>query len=199
MMLIVGLTGGIGSGKSTVATLFAKKGVPVLDADYIAREVTEKGRPALASMVSHFGNHILLPDGSLNREEMRRVIFDHPEERLWLEKLLHPLIRQTIHERIQAIEAPYCIIVIPLLFETEPLPFINRILVIDTPESLQISRAHQRDRTEPSDIAAIIATQVPRAHRIKHADDIIINDRELDHLIPQVEKLHQQYQRLGQS
>src|SRR3990167_4504947 len=132
-MLVIGLTGGIGSGKSTVADRFAEHGAPIIDTDIIAREVTEPNQPALEQIKSHFGAAIIATDGTLDRKKLRDYIFEHPHERLWLEKLLHPLILAQVKHLIQTTRsAPYCIVVIPLLAESKPFPFIHRILVVDT-------------------------------------------------------------------
>lgn len=183
-MLVIGLTGGIGSGKSTVATLFANHGVPIIDADIVAREVTEPHEPALKHITTHFGDHLLLKDGQLDRTALRNIIFEQPNERIWLENLLHPIIRQRIEQQINRVAAPYCIVIIPLLFETGPYPFLNRILVIDAPENDQIERAASRDESAQSQIASILKTQATREERLKGADDIIINQGPLTNLPP---------------
>jgi dephospho-CoA kinase len=197
-MLIIGLTGGIGSGKSTVARLFADKGIPVLDADIIARNLTQPGEPALVAIVEHFGIHVLHKDGNLNRAKLRDFIFQNPAERRWLEQLLHPLIRDKLSQELAGIsasgnKAPYCIIVIPLLLETEAYPFIDRILVVDAPEHLQIERVSIRDSTLAANAKAIVSTQLDRQERLKRADDVIINDSTQAALGPQVDKLHNEY------
>ena len=192
-MLVIGLTGGVGSGKTTVANLFAERGIPIIDADVIAREVTLPAEPGLKQIVEHFGQAILLQDGTLNRGKLREIIFTQANERQWLEKLLHPLIRQRIEQRLQAITAPYCIVVIPLLFEVKPYPFINRILVIDAPPHLQIERVTARDRLDPSQIECIMNAQTSRNKRLMGAQDVILNDGNIAGLEPQVQKLHEIY------
>lgn len=196
-MLVVGLTGGIGSGKTTVAELFANRGVPIIDADLIAREVTQQGTPAFSSIFKHFGQEILLENGALDRAKLRKMIFNDENQRHWLENLLHPLIFDKIKAQIQTISAPYCIAVIPLLLEVQPNSLIQRILVIDTPEHIQIERVALRDKTEKSHVEAILKTQANRAHRLSQAHDVIINDGVLADLIPQVEKLHKMYLEMG--
>lgn len=191
-MLIIGLTGGIGSGKSTVADLFARLKVPVIDADKIARDLTMPNKPAFKAIIDHFGNDIL-QDNQIDRRELRRIIFSTPKERLWLENLLHPLIREEIEKSIKQITAPYCIIVVPLLFEIKPYSFINRILVVDAPEALQISRINYRDKIDEAFIATILKTQVKRNYRLANAHDVIMNDCSLDHLETQVAVLHDKY------
>jgi dephospho-CoA kinase len=197
-MLIIGLTGGIGSGKSTVAELFAEKGIPILDADLIARELTRPGQAALQAIKNHFGADAFYKDGTLNRSALRTIVFNQPSERQWLEQLLHPLIRERItdeaaHLARSPFPPPYCIVVIPLLLETQSYPFINRILVVDAPEHLQLERIMSRDQASVEDAKAIIATQLEREKRLAHANDIILNEGGLTDLIPQVDKLHTQY------
>lgn len=197
-MLIVGLTGGIGSGKSTVARLFADKGIPVIDADIIARSLTDNGEPALAAIAEHFGVQVIMKDGSLDRAKLRDIIFQQPNERRWLEELLHPLIREKIHQQLAALsasntKAPYCIVVIPLLLETKSYPFIDRILVVDTPEEIQVVRVSMRDGALAANAKQIIEAQINRAERLKQADDVIINQKTLADLAPQVDRLHNQY------
>lgn len=196
-MLVVGLTGGIGSGKTTVGKLFERLGATVIDADQLSRNVTMPNRPALNQIVEHFGPTILQTDGSLDRTALRNIIFKNENERIWLEKLLHPLIRQEMKEKIQSVDSLYCIIIIPLLLETEPNPLIQRILVIDSPEPEQIKRTQTRDRSTPEEIKAIIDTQVKRAERLSVAHDVIINDGLLEDLVPQVERLHGFYSALA--
>jgi len=197
-MLIIGLTGGVGSGKSTVAKLFADKGIPVIDADLIARQTTQAGEPSLIAIVEHFGIHILLKDGNLDRAKLRSIIFQNPAERLWLEQLLHPLIREKITAQLALISAnnhpaPYCLIVIPLLLETDSYPFIDRILVVDVPEHLQVARVSMRDQTVASGAKAIVDAQIGREERLKKADDVIVNAGTVADLVPQIDKLHHQY------
>lgn len=192
-MLVVGLTGGIGSGKSTVATLFSAKGVPTIDADELARKITEPGEPALMKIVERVGSSILLPDGRLDRTMLRKLIFSNKILRMDLEHLLHPLIRAEMKLRIETLDAPYCIAIIPLLLETAPNPLIKRVLVVDTPEDLQISRTVARDKISHEDVKAILMTQTSRKKRLEIADDIIINDGNYEDLISQVDQLHTLY------
>ncbi|OGT38868.1 MAG: dephospho-CoA kinase [Gammaproteobacteria bacterium RIFCSPHIGHO2_12_FULL_38_14] len=196
-MLIIGLTGGIGSGKSTVAHLFAAKNVPIIDADIIARELTQKNEPAFLEIVLHFNKDILHEDGNLDRIKLRNIIFNQPKERLWLENLLHPLIQNEIVKQIKKISAPYCIVVIPLLLEVEPYEFIDRVLVIDTLEHLQIKRVRERNQMKESQIQAIMDSQVTRDYRRSKAHDLINNDGVLSDLIPQVDLLHEQYLKIS--
>lgn len=196
-MLVIGLTGGIGSGKSTVASLFAERGIAIIDADSIAKALTESDQPAFSTIVSHFKENVLSHHGKLNRAKLREIIFNHPDERHWLEKLLHPLIEKELKQQIKQIASPYCIAVIPLLIEVESYSFINRILIVDTKEYLQVERTMLRDKAEKNIIETIIQTQASREKRLAKAHDIIVNDGLLADLIPQVEKLHQFYLKIA--
>jgi dephospho-CoA kinase len=192
-MFVVALTGGIGSGKTSVANLFAKHGIPIIDADEIARELTELGQPAFLDIVDHFEEKILCFDGTLDRAKLREVIFKHPEERQWLEALLHPLISKEIEKRLASTHAPYSMIVIPLLVEVTPYSFINRVVVVDTPEHEQIKRVMERDNISEKQVEAILRTQAERDERLSIAHDVILNDGVLADLMPQVQKLHELY------
>jgi len=190
----VGLTGGIGSGKTTVANFFAQLGITVIDADVIAREVTEPGAPAYNPIVEHFGQDIVTAQGQLDRKKLRRIIFENNLAKVWLENLLHPLILRTMRERIDQVTSPYCIMVIPLLVETAfSIDFLDRICVVDAPEALRKQWAAQRDQTSPAEIEAVIAAQSARERRLALADDLIINNHDLAALETQIKKLHSQY------
>jgi dephospho-CoA kinase len=191
--LRVGLTGGIGSGKSTVSDLFAEMGVPVIDADCIAHEVVQKGKPAYAAIIGLFGNGIVDENGDLNRNYLRQLIFEDKEKRRQLESIIHPLVRNEIDLRSGKAGYPYCIISIPLLFESGRQNSVDRILVIDAPESLQLERASARDGARREDIMKIIDAQTDRRQRVEQADDIITNDRDLAKLRKQVTTLHNKY------
>lgn len=197
-MLIIGLTGGIGSGKTTVAKLFAERGVTVIDTDQLARDVTEPGRPALQSIAEKFGASILQANGSLNRTALRKIVFTDENKRLWLENLLHPLILDEMKKQANAAKSPYCIVVIPLLLETNLNHLINRILVIDTNEKEQIKRTQLRDNSTENEIKSIIATQATRVNRLSAAHDIIENNGSITDLTPQVDRLHGFYLALAQ-
>jgi dephospho-CoA kinase len=198
-MLVIGLTGGIGSGKSTVAGLFAAHGVPIIDTDLLAREVTEPGKPALVDISKHFGASILHQDGSLNRAKLRDCIFNNENERVWLEKRLHPLIISHAQEALTKIQSPYAIVVIPLLFESDPINFIDRVLVVDSSEDNQIQRTITRDNTNREAVMAILKSQLNREKRLDQAHDIIQNDGSLENIHAQVDKLHQIYLQLSQA
>lgn len=195
--MIVALTGSIGSGKSTVANYFAKLGIDVIDADQIAREVIQPNTPTFQEVVNHFGKKILDKDQHLNRTKLREIIFTHAEERDWLEKLLHPLITKVIQQRIQTSPSPYCIVVIPLLFEKGAHLKVNRVLVIDSSEELQKKRVQKRDKLTFSQVDAILKTQINRDARLNKADDIIHNEGSLDDLKLQVDQLHKKYLELA--
>ncbi|HEX5792014.1 MAG TPA: dephospho-CoA kinase [Rheinheimera sp.] len=190
---VVGLTGGIGCGKSTVTALFAQLGVQHVDADIVAREVVMPGTPCLQAITQYFGDEILLSGGELNRVKLRQHIFTDAASKTWLEQLLHPAIRQQILARLQALTSPYALLVAPLLLENKLNRYVQRVLVIDLPESLQLSRAMARDQADEQQIKAIMAAQLTRTERLKLADDIITNDSSISDLPPQVAALHQQY------
>lgn len=190
---ILGLTGGIGSGKSAAAQHFIDLGVHLVDADNAARWVVEPGRPALAKIVEHFGAHVLQANGELDRSALRGLIFQDPEQRRWLETLLHPLIGQEIISYLARAESPYAILVSPLLVESGQYRMTQRVLVIDAPEQLQIQRTMQRDSTSEEQVQAILKAQASREQRLSHADDVLINDRDPAWLKSEVERLHHFY------
>ncbi len=191
--LIIGLTGGIGSGKSAATQIFQAMGIDVVDADLMARMVVEPGSPALQSIAEHFGQQILKPDGSLDRAALRQRIFAAPAERQWLENLLHPLIRKEIAQRLHKADSAYAILSSPLLLETGQDALTDRVLLIDAPEARQIERTCQRDGTSPEDVTAIMATQWTRSQRQERADDVILNDGDLHQLELKVRAMHQTY------
>ena len=191
--LIVGLTGGIGSGKSEACRLFAARGIVIIDADNIARDVVLPGRTALHDISLHFGEEILTTSGELDRRKLRDIIFSNPHEKKWLENLLHPIINLEIRNQLANAESPYVILASPLLLETRQFELTDRILVIDASEQLQIERASTRDRNDTAQIKAIMNTQLSRQERCAKADDIIQNHGNLDELDEQIEKLHQRY------
>ena len=190
---ILGLTGGIGSGKSAAAEHFAALGVHVVDADQAARWVVEPGRPALSKITEHFGEHVLQADGQLNRGALRALIFSEPEQRRWLEALLHPLIREEITHNLAQAQSPYAILVSPLLIESGQYTTTQRVLVIDVPQALQIQRTLKRDNTSEEQVHAILKVQASREDRLRHADDVLTNDRDLEALKTEVERLHHFY------
>ena len=205
-MNIVGLTGGIGSGKSTVARLFGDLGVHWVDADDVAREVVEPGTPALAGIAEHFGNEILTSDGALDRAQLRGIVFEKPEERVWLEGLLHPIIREELIRQLNPphspspspaggeggeYELPYVLLVSPLLLETDQHELVDRIIVIDVPKTVQLERTMARDTNSREQVERIIAAQMSREDRLARADEVVNNDRPLDDVTRQVRELHE--------
>lgn len=190
---ILGLTGGIGSGKSAAAQCFVDLGVHLVDADNAARWVVEPGRPALTQIAEHFGARVLQADGSLNRSALRELIFKDPQQRVWLEGLLHPLIREEIRQYLARAESAYAILVSPLLLETSQHQMVQRVLVIDVPESVQIERTVLRDKTNEEQVRAILKAQASREERLSRADDVIVNDRDPAWLKSEVERLHHFY------
>lgn len=197
MTLKVGLTGGIGSGKTLASNRFAELGAEVIDTDQLSRELVEPGQTALAEIVAEFGEEILQADGRLDRATLRRLIFDRPDARERLERILHPRIRDAMLARAAQSAAPYTLFVIPLLLETGQQELVDRVLVIDTPETLQRRRAARRDAVDPTEIDRILAAQIDRDSRLRHADDVLINDRGIPDLINQVDELHQRYLKLA--
>lgn len=191
--LRIGLTGGIASGKSAVADAFARRGVPVIDTDRIARDVVEPGQPALAAVVAAFGDDILGPDGRLDRRRLRQIVFADAGRRRTLEAILHPAIRAEVATQVQAVKAPYVVVAIPLLTESGQRNTVDRVLVVDCPESLQIERLLARDGETPEGAAAILRAQATPAARRAIADDLLTNDGSLADLDAAVGRLHDRY------
>ncbi|MDC8441360.1 dephospho-CoA kinase [Halomonas aquamarina] len=193
--MIVGLTGGIGSGKSTVARAFGSLGIGWVDADDVAREVVMPGEPALAAISEHFGNDVLHADGTLNRAALRSIVFDNPAERKWLESVTHPRVRERIlvHlERLQR-QSPYVLLVSPLLFESGQDKLVDRTVVVDVPVELQLSRTRARDDVSEAQVHAILAAQLPREERLTKANDVIDNSGDHASMMQQVTQLDQHY------
>ncbi|MDO9796664.1 dephospho-CoA kinase [Glaesserella parasuis] len=203
MSYVVALTGGIGSGKSTIANLFAALGVPVIDADIIARNIVEKGSPLLAQIVAHFGKQILFENGELNRTALRQRIFQTEYERLWLNQLLHPAIHTEMLKQLNESQSPYVLWVVPLLIENQLMALCDRILVVDVLPEIQLERAMKRDKSNVEMIKSIMLSQVDRQTRLNYANDVIENnlpfgDNEV-HLIHQVAKLNEYYLTLSKT
>ena len=194
-MAVVGLTGGIGSGKSTVVRLFGALGVHWVDADDVAREVVEPGTPALERISEHFGQKILLPDGGLDRAALRRIVFDAPEERAWLESLLHPVIREELMRQLHPdnYALPYVLLVSPLLLETDQHELVDKVVVVDVPVDVQIQRTMARDTNDREQVERIIAAQMPREQRLQKANDVVDNNLAMIDVERQVEQLHQTF------
>ncbi|MBR9883178.1 MAG: dephospho-CoA kinase [Oceanospirillales bacterium] len=189
-VLKVGLTGGIGSGKSAAARLFAEMGVPIVDADVVAREVVEPGSAALSSIADHFGVELLLDNGQLNRARLREIIFDDAEQKRWLEALLHPLIRQRIVDQLSRQGHDYLILVSPLLIESGQSQLVDLIVVVDVDEQTQLQRTISRDGVDRQQVERILAAQMPRQERCDRADYLIDNGGDFDQLRAQVESVH---------
>ncbi|WP_166254019.1 dephospho-CoA kinase [Marinobacter salicampi] len=190
---IVGLTGGIGSGKSTVARLFGEVGVHWVDADDVAREVVAPGMPALAQIAGHFGDELISPDGSLDRAALRTLVFNDPAQRQWLESLLHPIIREELVRQLrpEGYSLPYVLLVSPLLLETDQHTMTQRVIVIDVPVEVQIERTMSRDENPRDQVERIIASQLPREERLARADEVVHNDRPRTEVAEEVQALHQ--------
>jgi dephospho-CoA kinase len=197
-MLKVGLTGGIGCGKSTVSDIFASLGVPVIDSDVIAREVVEPGEVGLKQIVAHFGDKVLNPDGTLNRKALRNTVFTNPDARTALENILHPLIRKRSNDQLDKLNSPYAVLAIPLLVENNLTATVDRVLVIDCSEQSQIKRICARDDITQEQAEVILAAQCSRTERLQVADDIIDNDQPLAELRDKVESLHRSYLSLSE-
>jgi len=191
--LRIGLTGGIASGKSTVADMFADLGVPVIDTDLIARDVVAPGRPALQEIREAFGAGVIAEDGTLDRPAMRALVFGDDEARRRLEAILHPRIGAATREQANAAGGPYQIIVVPLLLESSLRAFVNRVLVVDCEEETQVARLLSRDAESESQARRILAAQASRAERLAIADDVIANEGDLDDTREQVRRLHRRY------
>jgi len=193
-MFTVGLTGGIGSGKSTVADLFAEQGVPVIDTDVIARELTAPDSEVLITIQDAFGDAVMREDGSLDRAQLRRRVFADPAARRTLEAILHPRIQQAVVQALAELHAPYALIVIPLLVETGAYAgILDRVLVVDCPEDMQIARVMARNDLTRAEVEAILAAQGGRAVRLAAADDVIDNTGSSERLRDRVHALHAQY------
>ena len=195
--LVVGLSGGIGSGKTTVSDLFATYGVDIIDADVIVRQVVEPGTLALEAIVAKFGQQVLNQEGELNRSQLRQLVFSDPSNKDWLNQLLHPLIRQQMHRQTQAAQSSYCILSVPLLVESKLNTLVDRVLIVDVSEATQLKRTVLRDNSNIELISAIMAAQATRAERLAAADDVIQNEGHASDLVKQVAQLHQQYLRLA--
>lgn len=192
-LYIVGLTGGIASGKSAVSDRFARLGVPVIDTDLIAREVVEPGEPALGKVIEAFGPDVLDAGGRLNRRALREAIFADPGKKSRLERILHPAIREETLRRLKRVDAPYCIVVIPLLVETAQYAWLDRVLVVDAPEERQIRRLTARDGVSEEQARASLAAQAGREERLALADDAIDNSGNIGNLDAAVAALHEKY------
>ncbi len=192
-LLRVGLTGGIGSGKTTVAERFAMMGVPVIDADGISRALCERGQPALDEIVAVFGENILNADGSLDRASLRERVFFDEMARRTLESILHPRVRMEMNRLIDVYEAPYAVLAVPLLLESGMVDCVDRVLVVDCPEAAQIQRVMGRDGVTRAHVESILSVQCTRNARLAIADDVLLNDSDQESLFKEVDALHQRY------
>ncbi|MFZ7240655.1 dephospho-CoA kinase [Avibacterium avium] len=201
MSYIVGVTGGIGSGKSTIVDLFAELGAEIIDADIVAREVVAKGTPLLAEIAAYFGETILLDSGELNRQALRQIVFERPQEKAWLNNLLHPAIRREMLHQLAQSQATYVLWVVPLLIENDLTEFCDRVLVVDVLPETQLLRASKRDQNKIALIKNIMASQVSREKRLSVADDVVDNEAELSQNLPYLQQkvleLHHQYLQLA--
>lgn len=196
--MIIGLTGGIGSGKSTVARAFEALGASWVDADDVAREIVLPEEPALLAIKHRFGDQVIHQDGTLNRAALREIIFKDPEQRQWLESITHPKIRERLLQHLEKLktqEAPYVLLVSPLLFESGQNALVNRTVVVDVPQALQLSRTQQRDGVSESQVRAILAAQLSREQRLAKADDVIDNSGDHASMMEQVARLDECFRR----
>lgn len=195
---VVGVTGGIGSGKSTVCRVFTDRhGIVVIDADQVAREVVEPGTPALAAIVAAFGAEVVGTDGRLDRARLRGIVFADPARRAELEAITHPAIRAGMRAHVEAVTGAYCMLGIPLLAEGGRNDLIDRVLVVDCPEALQVARVRARDHLTEAEVAAIMRTQASREARLRIADDVVVNDGDTASLAGRVDELHEMYLQLA--
>ncbi len=191
---IIGLTGGIGSGKSTISSMFEELGAEIVDADKISHSIVSKNKPLYKEIVKHFGSDILDEKEELNRPVLRNIIFNDHKEKAWLEALMHPVIKNTISGIIKESQNPYIILSVPLLLESGNYDFVDRVLVIDVPEALQLERIGKRDNISTELAQSIIKSQMSRSERNKRADDIIVNDAPIEDIRKLVKNLHAKYQ-----
>lgn len=196
---LVGITGGIGSGKTLVTDTFASLGVEIVDADIVAREVVAPGSEGLSAIAAHFGNSIITPQGELNRAALRELVFTNEAQKQWLNQCLHPRIRQAMAEAVSNIQSEYGVLAVPLLIENGMQKMVDRIAVVDCPESVQLTRALSRDGSSEAAIKGIMAAQVSRETRLAEADDVIDNSKDKASTISQVKQLHQQYLQMART
>lgn len=196
---VVGLTGGIGSGKTAASDYLSSLGVAVVDADVVARDVVEPGSVCLEAISEHFGQTVLNHDGSLDRRALRGIVFNNNKQKQWLNDLLHPAIRERLLNQLAQANSPYAVLVAPLLLENKLDRYCQRVLVIDVPEATQLTRTIKRDNSDQQQVQAIIAAQLSRQDRLTRADDIINNDSDIQHLQKQLDNLDSQYRQFAAS
>ena len=192
-MLIIGLTGGIGSGKSVASDKFKSLGIVVVDADVASRTVVEPGKPALKEIQDHFGSGILTAEGKLDRNKLREIIATDAKERKWLESVLHPKIGEQITKEISESTSVYTLFVAPLLLETNSQEMCSRVVVVDVPKDVQIQRTAKRDKVSSNQVEQMVAAQMKREKRLEKADDVLLNNGTIEDLEKQVEELHKKY------
>jgi len=192
-MLIIGLTGGIGSGKSVASDKFASLGITVVDADVASRTVVEPGKPALQEIESHFGSEIITEDGQLDRAKLREIIASDAEERKWLESVLHPRIGEQIAKEISESTSPYTLFVAPLLLETNSQEMCARVVVVDVPNDVQVERTAKRDKVPTDQAEQMVSAQMEREKRLEKADDVLLNTGTIEELEKKIEQLHEKY------
>ena len=192
-MLIIGLTGGIGSGKSVASDKFKSLGITIVDADVASRTVVEPGKPALKEIEDHFGSGIITAEGKLDRNNLREIIATDPEERKWLESVTHPKIGEQITKEISESTSVYTLFVAPLLLETNSQEMCSRVVVVDVPKDVQIRRTAKRDKVSPNQVEQMVAAQMEREKRLEKADDVLLNNGTIEDLEKQVEELHKKY------
>ena len=195
--LVVGLTGGIASGKTSVSRCFERLGVPVIDADVVARDVVAPGEPGLSAIVKKFGPDVLDKQGRLDRRRLRKLVFKDPDRRRNLESILHPEIRSCMLARLGELNHDYAVLAIPLLLETAQTDLVDRVLVVDAPEAVQIERTHRRDGVSETDVRDIMAAQATRTDRLSRADDVIENNGTLGELFTRVNQLDEFYRSIA--
>tara|TARA_B100001750_G_C15295854_1_gene489730 strand:+ start:24 stop:617 length:594 start_codon:yes stop_codon:yes gene_type:complete len=192
-MLIIGLTGGIGSGKSVASDKFKSLGIVVVDADVASRTVVEPGKPALKEIQDHFGSGIITAEGKLDRNKLREIIATDSKERKWLESVLHPKIGEQITKEISESTSVYTLFVAPLLLETNSQEMCSRVVVVDVPKDVQIQRTAKRDKVSSNQVEQMVAAQMKREKRLEKADDVLLNNGTIEDLEKQVEELHKKY------
>ena len=197
-MLIIGLTGGIGSGKSVASDKFKSLGITIVDADVASRTVVEPGKPALKEIEDHFGSGIITAEGKLDRNKLREIIATDPEERKWLESVLHPKIGEQITKEISESTSVYTLFVAPLLLETNSQEMCSRVVVVDVPKDVQIRRTAKRDKVSPNQVEQMVAAQMEREKRLEKADDVLLNSGTIEDLEKQVEELHKKYIKMAE-
>ena len=193
VVLTIALTGGIGSGKTSIASIFKSLGVPIIDSDTISKEIILPGKPCFKDIVNEFGEEILTNKGTIDRYKLRDIIFNNDKARIKLENITHPIIFKNIDIQTSLINYPYCLVIVPLLIETKSVKYFDKVLLVDTLENIQFERVTKRDSISPTLLRKIIKTQVTRSERLKYADDIIENNNEIGNLNEYINILHKKY------